>query len=696
MENQEIECAESAVEERVADGNAAADNVFEGVREIQDDDAREIVEGDGTDGEAEDDGEMSFADLGLDEFILSAIEKKGFKTPSPIQVLAIPRLLNGDANIIAKARTGTGKTAAFGLPIVQRIHEESDHVRALVLEPTRELAMQTCTELQSFSTTKYPRVAVLYGGAPYGEQIRSLRRGVEIVVGTPGRIKDHIERGTLRLDKIDYFILDEGDEMLDMGFVDDIESIFATANPDARKLLFSATMPRPILRIAEQFMGEYEVCEEEGFVEEPLLIEQKYWFVREHEKIEALVRLIDMSPDFYGLVFTQTKNDADTVTKLLDERGYDAAALHGDVPQNQREKILARFRRRKTRVLVATDVAARGIDISGLSHVVNYSLPFDGATYVHRIGRTGRAGTSGVAVTFVRPEERRKLEFLRNTVRKAAKGEMKWEPVPSVKAVLDVKRAHLLDSLKKKLGLVRDDAACDSSAFESDEVVPLPEGALPEGAPARDEAAKPCLKEADGVFVEMAKGLCADADPVGVLAGVLAAMYGSALDESHYGNVSDVGSQDRNGRMRGGRDSRRLFVQLGRRDGFNAKEIAAYFSGLLHIPGRQVDRIDVTESFSLITLPRDAADRVIEMSRRDSSIPHIHIDTRSNGGGRGFRSEGRGYSDGGRRSFGGQRGGFRRQEGQRGRPEKSRPRVHTPTERRGSSSYRKPYGGDEF
>lgn len=691
MENQEIECAESAVEEQVADGNAAADSVFEGVREIQDDDAREIVEGDETDGEAEDDGEMSFADLGLDEFILSAIEKKGFKTPSPIQVLAIPRLLNGDANIIAKARTGTGKTAAFGLPIVQRIHEESDHVRALVLEPTRELAMQTCTELQSFSTTKYPRVAVLYGGAPYGEQIRSLRRGVEIVVGTPGRIKDHIERGTLKLDKIDYFILDEGDEMLDMGFVDDIESIFATANPDARKLLFSATMPRPILRIAEQFMGEYEVCEEEGFVEEPLLIEQKYWFVREHEKIEALVRLIDMSPDFYGLVFTQTKNDADTVTKLLDERGYDAAALHGDVPQNQREKILARFRRRKTRVLVATDVAARGIDISGLSHVVNYSLPFDGATYVHRIGRTGRAGTSGVAVTFVRPEERRKLEFLRNTVRKAAKGEMKWEPVPSVKAVLDVKRAHLLDSLKKKLGLVRDDAACDSSAFESDEVVPLPEV-----APARDEAAKPCLKEADGVFVEMAKGLCADADPVGVLAGVLAAMYGSALDESHYGNVSDVGSQDRNGRMRGGRDSRRLFVQLGRRDGFNAKEIAAYFSGLLHIPGRQVDRIDVTESFSLITLPRDAADRVIEMSRRDSSIPHIHIDTRSNGGGRGFRSEGRGYSDGGRRSFGGQRGGFRRQEGQRGRPEKSRPRVHTPTERRGSSSYRKPYGGDEF
>ncbi|MBP3607709.1 MAG: DEAD/DEAH box helicase, partial [Treponema sp.] len=333
--------------------------------------------------------EISFEDLGLEDSVLEAIEKKGFKVPSPIQVLAIPRLLNGDANIIAKARTGTGKTAAFGLPIVQRVHEESKTVRALILEPTRELAIQTCTELQSFTTGKFPRVAVLYGGASYSTQIKELKRGCEIVVGTPGRIQDHLERGTLNIENIDYFILDEGDEMLDMGFVDDIEKIFSKANPNSRILLFSATMPKPILKIAEKFMGEYEVCEEEGFVEEPLLIEQKYWFISERDKIEALVRLIDISPDFYGLVFTMTKNDADMVSKLLDERGYEAAALHGDIPQGQREKILARFRNKKTRVLVATDVAARGIDITGLTHVVNYSLPFDAATYVHRIGRTG-------------------------------------------------------------------------------------------------------------------------------------------------------------------------------------------------------------------------------------------------------------------------------------------------------------------
>lgn len=203
--------------------------------------------------------EISFEDLGLDEQTLAAVARKGFVTPSPIQVLAIPRLLNGDANVIARARTGTGKTAAFGLPLVQKLRDGSDHVQALILEPTRELAVQTCTEMQSFTEGKCPRTCVLYGGASMSLQIRELRRGAEIVVGTPGRIQDHIERGTLDISKIDYFILDEGDEMLDMGFIDDIEAIFQKANPSSRILLFSATMPAPILKIAQKFMGEYEI-----------------------------------------------------------------------------------------------------------------------------------------------------------------------------------------------------------------------------------------------------------------------------------------------------------------------------------------------------------------------------------------------------------------------------------------------------
>ena len=258
---------------------------------------------------------ISFEDLGLDETTLAAVAKKGFVTPSPIQVLAIPRLLEGDANVIAKARTGTGKTAAFGLPLVQTIREPADSVQALVLTPTRELALQVCKEIGSFSTGLYPRMASVYGGQSMGTQLKALKKGVEIVVGTPGRVQDHLERGSLDLSKIKYFILDEADEMLDMGFIDDIENIFAQANPESRILLFSATMPQPILKIAAKFMGDYETVAEEATPETPILTEQKYIMVRERDKLELLVRLIDVSPDFYGLIFTQTKVDADNLTR---------------------------------------------------------------------------------------------------------------------------------------------------------------------------------------------------------------------------------------------------------------------------------------------------------------------------------------------------------------------------------------------
>jgi ATP-dependent RNA helicase DeaD len=696
--------------------------------------------------------EISFEDLGLEGAVLEAIEKKGFKTPSPIQVLAIPRLLNGDTNLIAKARTGTGKTAAFGLPIVQNVHEESDHVRALVLEPTRELAIQTCTELSSFSTGNYPRVSVLYGGANYSTQIKELKRGAEIVVGTPGRIKDHLERGTLKLDKIDYFILDEGDEMLDMGFVDDIKEIFSKANPSSRILLFSATMPKPILQIAEEFMGEYDICEEEGFVEEPLLIEQKYWVVSERDKIEALVRLVDISPDFYGLVFTMTKNDADMVSRLLDERGYEAAALHGDIPQGQREKILARFRSRKTRILVATDVAARGIDITGLSHVVNYSLPFDAATYVHRIGRTGRAGTSGIAVTFVRPEERRKLDFLRARVRKAAKGEMKEELVPSIEKVLEVKRERILDDLKISLGLkekISEDDRTEQAAgraetvtgardeFDNEEVVALPADARGDDIDSGDESGAdgiidcgdesgasgktdsgdesgaggkkfvPALKEAGELYKKMAAELCEGQNAEAVLAAVLQENYGKTLDESHYGKVrlqkTGGGSSNPN--------QKRIYVQLGRRDGFNAKAIAEYFSDLLHIPGRMVDRIDVSQNFSLLSLPSSNAIRALELSKSRPNLPHMHLDSKEEDnftGRRGGRGRGgRGGRDEGR-SFGGDRYAVARGErrgrgegrGRRGndgfKNEHGRTKVHTSTQRNGASAYKKTKKAEEF
>lgn len=699
---------------------------------------------------------ITFEDLGLDEKTLAAIARKGFETPSPIQALAIPRLLNGDANVIARARTGTGKTAAFGLPIVQELRESRDITQALVLEPTRELAMQTCAELQSFTEGGYPRTCVLYGGGSYNTQIRELKRGSEIVVGTPGRIQDHLERGTLDISKIKYFILDEGDEMLDMGFIDDIEHIFEQANPDARILLFSATMPAPILKIAAKFMGDYEIVEEEGVVEEPLLIDQKYWVVRESDKVEALVRLIDSSPDFYGLVFTQTKNDADTVSKRLDEKGYDVAALHGDIPQSQREKILARFRSRKTRVLVATDVAARGIDISGLSHVVNYSLPFDATTYVHRIGRTGRAGSSGFAVTFVCPNETRKLNFLKARVARASKGDLNEGEIPSVKNVIKVKQAALFDELKRALGLkkeIEEDeivenesaedlndselaetqdselnegaqvASAESQNAENAQSEIASEGGIPEGEDSLEK--KSSLIRPDSMFVEMARELCENDEPEKVLAAVLSVMYGKKLSKKRYEDISksaapkskDSARRERGGSF-GGREfedsdpnQKRLYIQLGRRDGYNAREIADYFSDILNIPEKLVDRIDVSTNFSLVSLPISDADRMLEMAGKDSSIPHIHVDAKpAGGGGRGGRRGGFGGRDkdfddfgerrrGGRRDFGrdrdfGRSRGFDRDRdfGRRS----SRPNPHTPTERNGRSSFFKSKRSKEF
>ena len=612
---------------------------------------------------------VTFEDLGLDEYTLKAVEKKGFVTPSPIQVLAIPRLLTGDTNLIARARTGTGKTAAFGLPIIQNVRGKSDHVEALILEPTRELAVQTCTEMQSFATEAYPRTTVLYGGASYANQIKDLKRGCEVVVGTPGRIKDHIERKTLDLSKIKYFILDEGDEMLDMGFIDDIEEIFRHANPDCRILLFSATMPAPILKIAGDFMGEYDIIEEEKVIDEALLIDQKYWVVKESEKIEALIRLIDISPDFYGLVFTMTKSDADRVTRELDLRGYEAAALHGDIMQNQREKVLERFRMKKTRILVATDVAARGIDIKGVSHVVNYSLPFDTATYVHRIGRTGRAGTEGIAVTFVRPEERRKLGFLSKNIKKATKSDFTEGKIPEVKEVLAVKNERVIAELKEKLFVAtsHEDGTTTTSVRES---------------------------LLTTTFTDLASALCENQDPQQVLAGVLSIVYGDQLSAKHYGKINTKSSAPRG-------DQKRIFISLGKRDGYHAREIADYFSELLHIPGRLVDDIDVAQQFSLVSLPVASARKAIELSKANRKIPHMHYDDKEED--RGTRRSRREAFAEGRENTGRKSGKLREGSGKtsaskgtgRGRlnAKTNKPNVHAQTER---SSSRKSGGAAAY
>ncbi len=642
--------------------------------------------------EEDEEQEISFEDLGLDEITLAAIKRKKFEHPSPIQVLAIPRLLNGEENVVARARTGTGKTAAFGLPLVQTLREDLGHVRAIILEPTRELAMQTANEMSSFATGKFPRSLVVYGGSSYSEQIRALKKGVEIVVGTPGRVQDLIDRKALDISQIEYFILDEGDEMLDMGFVDDIENIFSCANTTCRVLLFSATIPAPILKIAGKFMGDYEIVEEEGHEEEPLLIKQEYWVVKESEKNEALIRLIDYSPDFYGLVFVQKKSDADYLSKFLDEKGYKVGALHGDIPQGQREKILAGFRAKRTRILVATDVAARGIDIEGLTHVVNYELPFDGPTYVHRIGRTGRAGAAGMAVTLVRPEEtRRKLRFLCTAIKKSAKGEMVQGQVPGVDEVIAAKKERLFDEVKQKLQ--------NQSEKESD-------------AQTKEEGAE---KEVT-IFDALAQELCQDKDPRQVLASLLEATYGNELSKSRYGKINQSASKSRDRFSTVAQNQIRLYVQMGWNDGYTPKKIADYFTKLLHVRSRDVDAIDMADNFCLLSLPKAAGEKALEISSRDKSVPHMHVDSKSvmandddesysrkkRGRGEGSRGSSRGGSDRyavakkDERKRGGDSPKGSRSKGKE--TKHGRANVHNATQRstRGSAALYKKGGSEEY
>lgn len=348
---------------------------------------------------------MKFSELGLNEALLKAIRRSGFEEATPIQAETIPLALAGK-DVIGQAQTGTGKTAAFGLPILQNLEKQHDSIQAVVIEPTRELAIQTQEELFRLGRDEKARVQVVYGGADIGRQIRSLKHHIPaILVGTPGRLLDHLKRGTIKLDQVRTVVLDEADEMLDMGFIQDIESILKYAGDRKQTLLFSATMPKPILHIGEKFMHEPKIVRIKAKELTADLIDQYFVRAKESEKFDIMCRLIDVQGPDLALVFGRTKRRVDELTHGLQARGYNAAGIHGDLSQARRMSVLKRFRAGKLDILVATDVAARGLDISGVTHVYNYDIPQDPDSYVHRIGRTGRAGQNGISVTFVTPNE---------------------------------------------------------------------------------------------------------------------------------------------------------------------------------------------------------------------------------------------------------------------------------------------------
>ncbi|MCC8035429.1 MAG: DEAD/DEAH box helicase [Rikenellaceae bacterium] len=499
-----------------------------------------------------------FAALGLSEDMTAAVASKGFETPSPIQSLTIPALLDGTGDIIAQAQTGTGKTAAFGLPIMDRLSPAGGTVQALILVPTRELALQVTEELLSINRQKKLSISAIYGGAAITEQLRRLKKGIDIVVGTPGRILDHIRRGTLRLGELKYLVLDEADEMLNMGFIEDIEEIMSKTGPERRTMLFSATMPQRILSMAKKYMNDPQLLKVEASHLTTDLTSQIYFEVRESDKLDALTRIIDVEPEFYGIVFSRTKVGVDELVTRLLERGYAAEGLHGDVSQAQREKILKKFRNRHANILVATDVAARGIDINNLTHVINYSLPQDPESYVHRIGRTGRAGNEGKAITFISNSEMRQFGFMK----KAINADIERGKIPTAQDIVTMKKARILEDLQQIV---------ESGNYED------------------------CS--------EMAAGILADHDPETALGALLKLAFKNELSENSYAEIRGF-SVDRKGKSR-------IFIAVGRKDGYDARKMVSLLKRECGISDSKIDDVSVMEDFSFATVPYADADNVI-------------------------------------------------------------------------------------
>ncbi|KNY07112.1 MULTISPECIES: DEAD/DEAH box helicase [unclassified Microbacterium] len=389
-----------------------------------------------------------FEELGITGPVLKSIKDLGYETPSPIQAATIPTLLSG-RDVVGMAQTGTGKTAAFALPVLERLDVSQKTPQALVLAPTRELALQVCEAFESYaSKMKGVHVLPVYGGQGYGVQLSALRRGVHVVVGTPGRIMDHLAKGTLDLSELQYLVLDEADEMLKMGFAEDVEQILAQTPVEKQVALFSATMPAQIRRLAQQYLRDPEEITIKSKTATNTNITQRYLVVSYAQKVDALTRILEVE-NFDGMiVFVRTKNETETLAEKLRARGYSAAAINGDVPQVQRERSVNQLKDGKLDILVATDVAARGLDVERISHVVNFDIPTDTESYVHRIGRTGRAGRTGDAISFITPRER----YLLKHIEKATRQQPTQMQLPTTDDVNTTRLARFDDAITTALG----------------------------------------------------------------------------------------------------------------------------------------------------------------------------------------------------------------------------------------------------
>ncbi|MGY6560008.1 MAG: DEAD/DEAH box helicase [Nitritalea sp.] len=554
-----------------------------------------------------------FTDLGVSEEILKAVEAMGYVHPSAIQAQSIPFLLNGE-DVIGQAQTGTGKTASFAIPIIDLVDPNVNAPQALILCPTRELAVQVEGEIVKLAKFKRGiHSTCIYGGESIDRQIRSLKRGVQIVVGTPGRIMDHMSRGTLKLQEVRMVVLDEADEMLDMGFRDDIEAILSETPEERQTVFFSATMPKPILELTRKYQRDpqiVKVLRKELTVEN---ISQVYYEVKPSLRVELMARLMDLSNYKLSVVFCNTKRAADEVTEALIAKGIMAEALHGDLSQGQRSKVMAKFRKGTCSVLVATDVAARGIDVDDVEAVFNYDLPLDEENYVHRIGRTGRAGKSGAAISFV--TGRKDSYRLRDLERFIKTGIEKQNP-PSVAELLELKKEQVAKDVYRAISKEE-----DNQLFEETIGKLLAEGLTIE------QVALGLMKLQFGDVMKDTKEQNFELDLGG-------GRERGKRDRFERGGDRDGGrGRDRFGKSgpaarRGDKPARsgvardanmaRLFISLGKKDRIRPNDIVGAIAGETGVPGRSIGGIDIFDNFSFVDVPSKDAAHVIKVMKQNT------------------------------------------------------------------------------
>ncbi|TCN51991.1 ATP-dependent helicase [Flavobacterium circumlabens] len=573
-----------------------------------------------------------FEQLGLNESLLKAILDLGFENPSEVQEKAIPLLLEKDTDMVALAQTGTGKTAAFGFPLIQKIDADNRNTQALVLSPTRELCLQITNELKNYS--KYEKginVVAVYGGASITEQARDIKRGAQIIVATPGRMQDMINRGLVNIKNIDYCILDEADEMLNMGFYEDIVSILSDTPDEKSTWLFSATMPQEVARIAKQFMSDPVEITVGAKNSGSATVSHEFYLVNARDRYEALKRLADANPDIFSVVFCRTKRDTQAVAEKLIEDGYSAAALHGDLSQAQRDGVMKSFRGRQIQMLVATDVAARGIDVDNITHVVNYQLPDEIETYNHRSGRTGRAGKLGTSIVIVTKSELRKI----SSIERIIKQKFEEKTIPSGIEICEIQLLHLATKIK--------DTEVD---HEIDNYLPAINNVL-EGL-SKEELIKKMVSVEFNRFI---------------------AYYKKNRDISTQSGERRERSDSAEPREFNNNGAVRYFVNIGSRDNFDWMSLKDYLKETLDLGRDDVFKVDVKEGFSFFNTDPEHTEKVMEvLNNVQLEGRRINVEiSKNDGGGRRDHNGRSGGSSGGRSSAPRREGSFApRREGSGG------------------------------